>query len=148
MLTVGFGSSVDYYTQLVAGGREAYYTGAVAAGEPAGVWYGAGAAELGLSGVVDAELMEAIYERVLDPRDPLTHDRATWGQATPLAAGHRHYRSAGEIYEDLLAKEPDASPERRAELLTRAERSVKEARAFADVTFSGAEVGLGARGGV
>jgi conjugative relaxase-like TrwC/TraI family protein len=136
VLTVGFGSSVDYYTQLVAGGREAYYTGAVAAGEPAGVWYGAGAAELGLSGVVDAELMEAIYERVLDPRDPLTHDPATWGQATPLASGHRHYRSVGEIYEDLLAKEHAASPERRAELLTRAERSVKEARAFVDVTFS------------
>jgi conjugative relaxase-like TrwC/TraI family protein len=136
VLSVGFGSSVDYYTQLVGGSREAYYTGPVAEGEPAGVWYGAGAAELGLSGVVDAELMEAIYERVLDPRDPLSHDRATWGHATPLAAGHRHYRSAGEIYEDLLAKEPDAGPERRAELLTRAERRVKEARAFADVTFS------------
>ena len=53
----------------VATGRENYYTGAVAEGEPPGRWWGAGAEQLGLRGLVDAQDMRAVYERFLDPRD-------------------------------------------------------------------------------
>lgn len=37
MLTVRVGHDTDYLTEAVAQGREGYYTGAVAAGEPAGL---------------------------------------------------------------------------------------------------------------
>ncbi len=40
MLTIAPGHSVDYYLDAVATGREGYYTGAVAEGEPPGRWYG------------------------------------------------------------------------------------------------------------
>lgn len=113
MLSLATGHDVGYLTGPVAGGREGYYTGAVDAGEPAGLWYGAGAELLGLRGEVDADLMEAVYGNLLDPRDPATRSRATWGEAEVLANGHRRYRSAEEIYADLLKANPGAGPERR-----------------------------------
>jgi conjugative relaxase-like TrwC/TraI family protein len=136
MLSIARGYDVGYLLGPVGGGREGYYTGAVAAGEPPGRWYGAGAAELGLHGDVDADLMEAIYKRLLDPRAPETHSRATWDEAPALAPGHRAYRSADEIYADLVATEEGAGPERRAELRAQAERSARQAVAFIDATFS------------
>ena len=136
MLTLHAGHDVGYLTGAVGGGREGYYTGAVAAGEPAGLWYGAGAEVLGLAGEVDAELMEAVYSALRDPRDPAAHSRATWGEAEPLAAAHRAYRSAEDIYEAALEREPLAGPERRAELRGQAERSARQAVSFIDATFS------------
>ena len=89
VLSIKPGHDVGYLTKAVAGGREGYYTGAVDAGEPPGLWFGAGAEKLGLTGEVDADLMEAVYTHLLDPRDPATQSRSTWGEAPPLAAGHR-----------------------------------------------------------
>lgn len=136
MLSIKPGHDVGYLTGPVAGGREGYYTGAVDSGEPAGLWYGTGADELGLHGEVDAELMEAVYSELLDPRDPATASRATWGDAAALAAPHRKYRSADEVYAGLLEANPDAGPERRAELRAKAERSARQAVSFIDATFS------------
>jgi hypothetical protein len=137
VLSIATGHSVRYLTDAVAKGRENYYTGAVAAGEPPGRWYGAGAAALGLEGEVDADLMEAIHTRLLDPRDPAAHARETWDDAAPLAAGHRKYRSADEVYAGLLEANPDAGPEQRAELRSQAERSARQAVSFIDVTARG-----------
>ena len=136
MLSIATGHDVGYLTNPVAGGREGYYTGAVAAGEPAGLWYGAGTETLGLRGEVDADLMEAVYSQLLDPRDEATHSRVTWGEAEPLAKAHRTYRSADEVYAELLKKEAQPGPERRAELRTQAERSARQAVSFIDATFS------------
>jgi len=136
VLSIATGHDVGYLTGPVAGGREGYYTGAVAAGEPAGLWYGAGAEDLGLAGEVNAELMEAVYTQLLDPRDPAAHNRATWGEAAALAAGHRSYRSAEQVYAALLENNPGAGPERRAELRAQAERSARQAVSFIDATFS------------
>ena len=136
MLSLASGHDVGYLTGPVAGGREGYYTGAVDAGEPAGLWYGAGAEALGLRGEVDAELMEAVYSHLLDPRDPAAHSRAAWGEAETLGAGHRAYRSADEVYAGLLESNPHAGPERRAELRAQAERSARQSVAFIDATFS------------
>ena len=80
MLSVHRGHSTRYLTDEVATAREGYYTGAVVAGEPPGLWWGAGAETLGLRGEVDADLMEAIYTRLLDPRDPAAHDRDDVGR--------------------------------------------------------------------
>jgi len=80
--------------------------------------------------------MEAMYSRLLDPRDPAAHSRSTWGQAAALASAHRAYRSAEDIYAELLTANPHARPERRAELRAQAERSARQAVSFIDVTFS------------
>ena len=50
VLRITRGYSPDYLLKEVATGRENYYTGAVAAGEPPGRWWGAGAEALGLHG--------------------------------------------------------------------------------------------------
>jgi conjugative relaxase-like TrwC/TraI family protein len=136
MFKVTKGYSVGYLTGPVSTGREGYYTGAVAAGEPPGVWHGRGAEALGLAGEVDSDLMEAIYARLLDPRDEATHHREMWREARALAPAHRRYRSPEEIYKEALAEEPDAGPERRAELQAAAERKSQQAVAFWDATFS------------
>ena len=136
MLSIATGHDTSYLTEAVGSGREGYYTGAVAAGEPPGRWFGAGAERLGLTGTVDAELMESIYTHLRDPRDPATHDPATRDDAEALAPAHRRYRSAEEIYAQLLEANPEAGPERRAELQAQAERSARQAVSFLDVTFS------------
>jgi TrwC relaxase len=52
-----------YYAASVADGFEDYYAGR---GEAPGIWHGAGAVSLGLSGVVPAEGLRAIV-RAVDP---------------------------------------------------------------------------------
>ena len=136
MLSMKRGHSTRYLTDEVATAREGYYTGAVAAGEPPGLWWGGGAEILGLSGEVDADLMEAVYTRLLDPRDPAAHDRQSWDEAAMLSAGHRKYRSAEEIYADLLTQHPEAGPAERQQLRAQAGRSARQAVAFIDATFS------------
>jgi conjugative relaxase-like TrwC/TraI family protein len=136
VLTVATGYDVKYVTDQVGAGREGYYTGAVVAGEPPGLWFGAGAERLGLSGQVDAEQLEAIYHHLVDPRDPASRDRETWSEAARLGRPHKKFRTAEEIYTAKLAAEPEAGPERRAELRAEAERAQRQPVAFLDVTFS------------
>ncbi len=136
MLSYGRGYDTQYLTDGVAGGREGYYSAAVTNGEPPGVWYGAGAATLGLVGEVNADLLEAIYANLLDPRDPAAHDRSMWRQAAMLSAGHKQYKTPGQLYEAAVAKEPHAGPERRAELRAGAERDARQALPFIDLTFN------------
>lgn len=136
MLSIVAGHDVNYLTGPVAGGREGYYTAATAAGEPPGLWYGAGAEALGLRGEVDADLIEAIYMHLRDPRDPAAHNRATWDNAAALGNGHRKYRSAEDILKEALAGEPHATPERRAEMQRQAELGARQPVAFFDATFS------------
>jgi hypothetical protein len=137
MLTLATGHDVGYLTGQVAGGREGYYTGAtVDCGEPAGVWYGAGAEALGLTGEVDNEMMEAVYLHRLDPRDPNAATRSTWGLAETLGGKPRAYKTPEQLYDAMLGNEPDADPERRAELRAAAERGARQAVAFIDATHS------------
>ena len=80
------GHAVKYLTREVATGRENYYTGAVTEGEPPGRWYGVGAEALGLTGLVDHQDMEALYEHFIDPRDARFRDRDQWGECATLGA--------------------------------------------------------------
>jgi conjugative relaxase-like TrwC/TraI family protein len=139
MLGFAKGYSVSYLTGPVQSGREGYYVNAVAAGEPPGLWWGAGARELGLVGEVDSELMEAIFARLLDPRDEAAHSREEWAAARTLGAAHKRYSTPDELYRAALEREPDAGPERRAELQAEAERSSRQPVAFFDMTFSPAK---------
>ncbi|MGH3479285.1 MAG: MobF family relaxase, partial [Nocardioidaceae bacterium] len=138
MLTISSGHSADYLTGAVATGRENYYTGAVAAGEPPGRWYGRGAETLGLAGEVDAQDMTALYERFIDPRDDAFRDPGRWDDEEVARLGHtgRRYRSQDEIYAASLAAEPDAGAERRAALRLEAGQRARKNVAFLDATFS------------
>jgi hypothetical protein len=51
-------------------------------------------------------------------------------------AGPRQYKSAGQIYADLAAREPDATPERAGELAVLAQKQARAAVMFFDFTFS------------
>ena len=136
MLTISSGHSADYLIGAVACGRENYYTGAVAAGEPPGRWYGAGAASLGLAGLVDEQDMTALYEYFLDPLDEAFSDPSRWTEASTLGHAGRRYLSEDELYAAALDAEPDASPERREELRLDAGKKARRNVAFLDATYS------------
>jgi hypothetical protein len=130
------GHGTDYLLGAVAAGRENYYTGATAAGEPPGRWYGRGAEMLGLSGEVDAQDMNALYERFIDPRDARFGDPSRWDEADTLGHTGRAYKTEEQIYAAALAKEPGADAERRAELRVLAGQGVQRNTSFIDATFS------------
>ncbi|MGQ0842801.1 MAG: MobF family relaxase [Sporichthyaceae bacterium] len=136
MLTISSGHSASYLTDAVAAGRENYYSGAVAAGEPPGRWYGAGATALGLEGVVDAQDMTAVFAHFVDPRDPGFRDPAAWSNAATLGHRGRAYTGEDELYAAACAAEPDATAERRVELRLDAGRRARRNVAFLDATFS------------
>ncbi|GAA1399241.1 hypothetical protein GCM10009613_54600 [Pseudonocardia kongjuensis] len=136
MLRIVNGYSPEYLLKEVATGRENYYTGAVAEGEPPGRWWGAGAEKLGLHGLVEAQDMRAVYERFLDPRDTAFGDPSRWDTAGTLGHTGRKYLSEEQIYAAALEREPDASPERRAQLRTEAGQKARHNVAFYDATFS------------
>lgn len=126
-----------YLTGPIAQGREGYYQAAVdAGGEPAGLWYGAGAEALGLRGEVDNDVLEAVFTHFLDPTDEASRSQATWGEARTLGAAARRFRSADAQFREMLSREPGASPERRAELQREAEANARQAVMFFDLTFS------------
>jgi conjugative relaxase-like TrwC/TraI family protein len=136
MLTISSGHSADYLLDAVATGRENYYTGAVAAGEPPGRWYGKGAEELGLTGLVDPQDMRAVFEHYLDPRDPNFRDPEKWDEVATLGHTGRKYQTADEIYQRSLDAEPYADAERREQLRLDASKRARKNVAFLDVTFS------------
>jgi len=136
VLSISSGHSVRYLTDQVATGRESYYTGAVAAGEPPGRWSGRGAEALGLTGLVDAQDMTAVYEHLVDPRDPGFRDPAAWADAAVLGHRGRRYATEQQVYERLLNAEPDAGPERREQLRLEAGKRARKNVAFHDATFS------------
>ncbi|MCW2899258.1 MAG: TrwC relaxase [Streptosporangiaceae bacterium] len=136
VLSIGSGYSPEYLLKEVATGRENYYTGAVSEGEPPGRWWGAGAENLGLTGLVDAQDMRALYERYLDPRDPGFRDPQRWDEVATLGHTGRTYQSEEQLYATALEQEPGASAERRAELRVQAGKSARQNVAFYDLTFN------------
>jgi len=136
VLSINPGHSVTYLTREVAEGRENYYTGAVSEGEPPGRWYGTGAEALGLSGLVDHQDMEALYEHFLDPRDEAFKDRGRWTEASTLGHSGRVYKTAEELYKIYLDAEPYVGPERREQLRLQASKNEQHNVAYYDVTFS------------
>ena len=139
MLTVSSGYSPDYLLKEIAAGRENYYTGAVTDGEPPGRWSGAGAENLGLMGLVDAQDMRAVFERYLDPRHEAFRDPQRWGEVPTLGHTGRRYATEDELYAQALEREPDASAERRAELRLEAGKAARHNVAFHDATFQRSE---------
>ena len=135
VLTISSGYDPGYLTRSVATGRENYYLSAVAEhGEPPGIWTGLGCPQLGLpvGSEVDNALMERLYGKFLDPRDP--EGRLTLGRAPSGFAGNDD-KIAARI-EQLLATEPEATRERRDQLIMQALKEQRAAVYFFDATFS------------
>jgi hypothetical protein len=107
-----------------------YLSPAEKGGEPPGQWRGTGLADLGLRDgqVIDRAVFERLYGQFLDPRDPA-------GQAR-LGRMPQQFRSGSEIYAVLAALEPEATAERRAELLAEARAQVRTPVQYFDATFS------------
>jgi conjugative relaxase-like TrwC/TraI family protein len=107
-----------------------YLSPAEKGGEPPGIWTGKGVAELGLQsgGIVERKVFERLYGRHLDPRDPSGETR--------LGRAPAQYRPAEEIYQAMLAAEPEATAERRAQLMIEAKAQVRTPDLFWDATFS------------
>ena len=116
MMRVRKGYDVDYYLDATATGRDSYYTDAVAAGEPPGLWHGRGAQALGLTGEVDATIMKALYTHGLDPRDEHAADRETWASRGPVRQRVAQLPVGGGDLRRPGRSSPHASREELAEL--------------------------------
>lgn len=136
MLSISSGHSADYLTGQVAGGRESYYLDASTAGEPPGRWGGNGAKKLGLEGEVDADEMKALYGDFCDPRDPRWNDPATRAQCAKMGRAPGNYKTPDQLVAERLKAEPDALPERVAEIRQECEAQARQPVAFIDATFS------------
>ena len=116
-------------------GRENYYLSAVAEhGEPPGIWTGLGCPELGLpiGSEVDNKIMERLYGAFIDPRDP--EGKATLGRAPSGFAGNNDKVAA--LIAERLAAEPEATQERRDQIIMQAMKEQRAAVYFFDATFS------------
>lgn len=118
------GYDPGYLLRESSKGAEGYYLSAVAEiGEPPGVWTGRAGPALGLAAGAEVEpvVMEAVFGELLDPRDQAFANPAVASEdKARLGAGPRQYKSAEAIYADLMAAEPDATPERAEQLKVQA----------------------------
>ena len=107
-----------------------YLSPAEKGGEPPGIWTGKAGAELGLhpGGTVDRPVFERLYGKHLDPRDPSGETR--------LGRAPGQYKTVETIHAAMLAAEPEATAERRAELLIEAKAQVRTPDLYWDATFS------------
>jgi conjugative relaxase-like TrwC/TraI family protein len=107
-----------------------YLSPAEKGGEPAGLWHGDGLAELGFreGQVIERAVFELLYQDFVDPRDAA-------GEAK-LGRAPQRFRSAKEIFVELAALEPEATAERRAQLMIEAKSQVRMPVQYFDVTFS------------
>ena len=107
-----------------------YLSPAEKGGEPPGRWHGAGVADLGFreGQIIEREVFERLYGKFLDPRDPTGEIR--------LGRAPQRFRSAEEIFAVLVALEPEATAERRTQLMIEAKSQVRTPVQYFDATFS------------
>jgi hypothetical protein len=111
-------------------GTNYYLAPADKGGEPQGRWQGGGVADLGFreGQVIEREVFERLYGKFLDPRDPTSETR--------LGRAPQRFRGGEEIFQALLALEPEATAERRAQLMVEAKSQVRAPVQYFDATFS------------
>jgi hypothetical protein len=85
-----------------------------------------------LGSEVDNKIMDRLYGGFLDPRDPA--GKATLGRAPSGFEGNRDKVSA--LITRLLAAEPEATPERRDQIIQQAMKERRASVYFFDATFS------------
>lgn len=155
--TVSPGSDPGYLINQVGKGGEHYYLKSIEqAGEPAGIWLGEGANDLGLTGEVDHELMSDMYSKFTHPElhaqvraslSAITAEPGTDEYKAEVAAiydaarvGRKPYdytKSTEQKVEAALEKlGPDATPEQRYEAELKVRQNAPTSRSYYDVTFS------------
>jgi conjugative relaxase-like TrwC/TraI family protein len=129
--TLSKGYDLDYIWRQVDRGpaRDAagyYIQASESGGEPPGRWWGPGAKALGLEPgqVVDREPYDLLFGERKAP------------DGTPLGRPPGSGRKAADIYARLLAAEPHATAERKAELRLEATRQARQNPLFFDLTLS------------
>jgi hypothetical protein len=134
------GYDPGYLLRESSKGAEGYYLSAVEEiGEPPGQWTGRAGPALGLTtgAQVEPAVMQSVYGELLDPRDPAFAEPAVPAEdKARLGSAPRQYKSADDICADLLAREPDATPERAEDLKIQARKQARAAVMFFDFTFS------------
>ncbi|WP_078894846.1 MobF family relaxase [Streptomyces sp. NRRL S-1022] len=155
--TVSPGSDPGYLINQVGKGGEHYYLKSIEqAGEPAGMWLGDGAKDLGLTGEVDHELMSDMYSKFTHPQfharvraslsaiiaEPGSDEWKAEVAAVYDAArvGRKPYDYAKSTEEKVAAAleklGPDATPEQRREAELKVRQNAPSSRSYYDVTFS------------
>ncbi|MFI9824590.1 MobF family relaxase [Streptomyces sp. NPDC052013] len=155
--TVSPGSDPGYLINQVGKGGEHYYLKSIEqAGEPAGIWLGEGASDLGLTGEVDHELMSDMYSKFTHPElhaqvrsslSAITAEPGTDEYKAEVAAIYDAARVGRKPYdytkstEEKVAKAleelgPDATPEQRREAELKVRQNAPTSRSYYDVTFS------------
>ncbi|WP_433573962.1 MobF family relaxase [Streptomyces sp. CA-251247] len=155
--TVSPGSDPGYLINQVGKGGEHYYLKAIEqAGEPAGIWLGNGANDLGLTGVVDHELMSDMYSKFTHP-GLHAEVRASLSAITAEPGSDEYRAEVAAIYDEarvgrrpmdytksteekvaaaLEELGPDSTPEQRREAELKVRQNAPAARSYYDVTFS------------
>ena len=138
ILTISPGHDASYPWRQIGTSEESrgasltdyYLSPAAKGGEPPGRWSGRGCPKLGLltGDVVDRAVFEPMYGKFADPRDP--------SGGTTLGRAPQRFRPAAEIYRAMLAAEPEATAERRAQLRIEARAQTRTPVLFFDATFS------------
>lgn len=101
--------------------------------EPAGVWGGHGLGMIGMTAgtAVTEEQVRAVFGR-------LEHPTAVTADGSPVALGNRprKFKTRDQRIALALAREPDATEERRAEIANEVRAETRKAVAYYDLTFS------------
>jgi hypothetical protein len=99
-------------------------------GEPPGRWAGAGLDVLGFAEgqVIDRQVFEKLYGEHVDPRDP--------SGKTRLGRAPQRFASEQDVYAELAAAEPHATPTRQAELRVLAKARTRRSVPYWDITIS------------
>lgn len=155
--TVSPGSDPGYLINQVGKGGEHYYLKSIEqAGEPAGIWLGDGANDLGLTGEVDHELMSDMYSKFTHPElheqvraslSAITAEPGTDEYKAEVAAAYDAARVGRKPYDYTKSTEekvaaalkklgPDATPEQRCEAELKVRQNAPTSRSYYDVTFS------------
>ena len=138
-LSLHAGYDVGYLTDSVgSGGVDYYLSAAGSGGEEPGLWMGRAAADLGLSGDVDATVMRNLYHRDIHPD----------GQPLNVPQGQASYQTGRNQLADrvddaveaaIAALGPWPQPEEIADIRLRERAKVRNVVPFFDFTFSAAK---------
>ncbi|MEV0137903.1 MobF family relaxase [Streptomyces globisporus] len=155
--TVSPGCDPSYLIDAVGRGGEHYYLKSIEqAGEPAGIWLGSAANDLGLTGEVDHELMSDMYSKFTHPGlhaevraslSAITAERGSDEYKAQVAAIYDEARVGRKPYDYTKSTEekvaaaleklgPDSTPEQRRAAELKVRQNAPSSRSYYDVTFS------------
>jgi hypothetical protein len=129
MLTLSVGHDVGYYLRSGSTGGVGYYN---RGDEPPGVWAGAGAARMGLSGNVDPSQMVALYHKLIAP----TGEKLYGSRAPGYVDGKDEARDDAAVQEALAAAGPLLTPGERRAISAKVRASSSQAVPYFDMTLS------------